>query len=85
MGWIFIYLLMMLKYTNLKQKNLRNCSSIISGNASKDFSVDNKKRLDNANMSMIFQLIMIVMMLQIFWTFINIQWKKRHKIISEVI
>ena len=35
--------------------------------------VDNKKKLDNTNMSMIFRSIMIVLMLLIFWIFINIK------------
>ena len=43
------------------------------GNVSKEFLTDDmKKRLDYKNMSMIFQSIMKVLMLIIFWVFTNI-------------
>ena len=45
---------------------LKNAALLLLGNDSKYFLVDNKKRLDNTNMSMIFQSIMIVLMLLIF-------------------
>ena len=68
-----IYLLIILKYTNIKQKILKkNAALLLLTNDSKEFLVDNKKRLDNTNMSMIFRSIMIVLMLLIFWIFINI-------------
>ena len=68
-----IYLLIILKYTNIKQKILKkNAALLLLRNDSKEFLVDNKKRLDNTNMSMIFRSIMIVLMLLIFWIFINI-------------
>ena len=45
MGWIVIYLLKVLKYTNSKQKILKqNAAPLCLGNASKDFSVDNTKK-----------------------------------------
>ena len=68
-----IYLLIILKYANIKQKILKkNAALLLLRNDSKEFLVDNKKRLDNTNMSMIFRSIMIVLMLLIFWIFINI-------------
>ena len=68
-----IYLLIILKYANIKQKILKkNAALLLLTNDSKEFLVDNKKRLDNTNMSMIFRSIMIVLMLLIFWIFINI-------------
>ena len=64
-----IHLLIMLKYTNLKQKILKK-RLLLLGNDSKDFLVD--KRVDNTNMSMISQSTIIVLMLLIFWMFINV-------------
>ena len=66
-----IHLLIMLKYTNLKQKILKK-RLLLLGNDSKDFLVDDKKRVDNTNMSMISQSTIIVLMLLIFWIFINV-------------
>ena len=43
-----------------------NGASICLGNVAKDFSVDNMKRLDDMNMSLIFQNFVIVLKLIIF-------------------
>ena len=49
-----------------------NVFSLCLGNVSKDFSVDDMKRLDYMDMSMISQLIMIVLILVMLEIFINI-------------
>ena len=74
MDYIVIYLLMVLKSMNSKQKILKLMQPLLClDNVSKDFSADNmKKKLDYIDMSMIFQLIMIILLLLIFWIFINI-------------
>ena len=65
---------MVLKSMNSKQKILKLMQPLLClDNVSKDFSADNmKKKLDYIDMSMIFQLIMIILLLLIFWIFINI-------------
>ena len=49
-----------------------NAVSLSLDYISKVFLVDNMKSLDYMDMSMIFQSIMIILMLLIFWIFINI-------------
>ena len=49
-----------------------NAGPLCLGNFSKGFSVDNMKKIGCMNMSMIFQLIMMILMLMILWIFINI-------------
>ena len=49
-----------------------NVFSLCLGNVSKDFSVDDMKRLEYMDMSMISQLIMIVLILVMLEIFINI-------------
>ena len=55
-----------------KAKDFEKRSFVLLGNDSKDFLAENKKSLDNTNIYIIFQSIMIVLMLLIFWIFINI-------------
>ena len=56
-----------------KAKDLEiNEAPLCLGNFSKDFSADNKKRQGYTDMYMIFQSIMTVLMLLIFWVFTSI-------------
>ena len=49
-----------------------NAALLCVGNVSKDFSVESIKKLDYTDMSITFQLIMIVLILMIFWISIKI-------------
>ena len=49
-----------------------NASPLYLGNVPKDFSANNMKKTGFTDMSMIFQLIMILLVLMIFWIFMNI-------------
>ena len=64
MEQVIIYLLMVQKLLNLKQKIVS--TSLCLENISKDFSVDNIKRRNYMDMSMILVLIMMLLQLMIY-------------------
>ena len=64
MEQVIIYLLMVQELLNLKQKIVS--TSLCLENISKDFSVDNIKRRNYMDMSMILVLIMMLLQLMIY-------------------
>ena len=56
------------------KKSEINAAPLCLGNVSKGHSIHNRKKsmIKSTNMSMIFQLITTVLMLMIFWVFVNV-------------